>query len=504
MHVALGVDRLITWRDNQDRLLVSRLDGTRVADIAMRPPTTPVGDVPPSWTFHLTADPGTLVARNTDTDEVHLLDLATGRTTPLATGASAVLVSADGRVLVTCHRVEHGVDGLVVFDLPSGRRRAEHLDTSGCSMVLDPTGRYLARGVEPSMGVLDLETGEVVAWMRGRGRPVGVRLGADGLLRVVTGDEDGVLVHRLDPAVLESAPGDPESGDIAPDGRLALTVDDVSSLLSRSSHLSLWRTDDHRRVAEVRLGEEAGTARFDPTGRYVAVALPTAVAVLRVPDLTEVTRLPLVESPDLAEPVVRFDRSGGLHVGHAATIRTWDLATGTLRHAVAVPSPPSGEVHFDLLAPDRALVVSADRLAVDEWDLITGRPTNHRALTGPDEPVAEVAVLGDGLLVAYEHRIDVLVGEESVTVETRSFAGLGHVPTDVVDGHPRLVRDLRITDYPDQTAKSPTLPRYPLAMRGDLVLTDEGLIELDRDTWLRHLCALVAPRAPGTTPPGCP
>lgn len=78
VHVALGDDRVVTWRDNQERVLVWRLDGTLVADVVVRPPATaPVGDlrddVPPSWAFRPTADPGTLVAHNTDNGEVHLV-----------------------------------------------------------------------------------------------------------------------------------------------------------------------------------------------------------------------------------------------------------------------------------------------------------------------------------------------------------------------------------------------------------------------------------------------
>ncbi len=117
--MALGDDRVVTWRENQDRLLVSLLDGTRMADVAMRPPTTPVGDVPQTWTLRLTTDPGPLVARNTDADEVHLL-----RTAPLATEASAVHVSADGRVLNSCPRHHRTGDSqTLVLPHDTGRPR---------------------------------------------------------------------------------------------------------------------------------------------------------------------------------------------------------------------------------------------------------------------------------------------------------------------------------------------------------------------------------------------
>ncbi|MEV0675179.1 hypothetical protein AB0I60_01520 [Actinosynnema sp. NPDC050436] len=483
-------DRVATWRSGDSQVLLWHRDGTPAGAVPLGGSRTDVG-------FHLVAGNRLLVHQRGDDPRLYLVDLATGGSALLGTGRVAVAVNAAGTVATTCRRVGSAAGSPVstaVFALPSGDRVAEFTGPHPqCAEVLAPDGRTALHADPPTL--VDLATGTATAVLRADQEPQALVTGPDGRLLVVGRSASTVVAEYLSPDELADSAAPVRAAHFSRDGHRVLTV----HRRDRDDELALWRTSDQRRQAVARTDGNVDTAWLSPSGQYVAVGFTdrARVEVRSAADLALVAALPLEGARGF--PVLRFDERDRLHVGHSAAITTWEPTGTAPPRRVAVPADRHGEVRFDLLADDRAVVVTADREGVREWDLTTGRAgpgQSHRGL-----PVLDVAAPGGVLVVVRDGGprsyvelwsdappLWLLLGED----EGREKSVRARM--DASGGHLRWISSSALAEIDgDGTVvyQELKLPVRAEALRGSTVLLEDGPAVVDERLWQERLCDLV-------------
>lgn len=373
-----------------------------------------------------------------------LWDLPSGklvRTLPQNTSAAWVSVSTNGDTGVSYTFSLDGLGTLAQWDLSSGkevRRLGPHsggYSDTKLSLSISANGKTAVAGTDNRLKVWDLSTGHVVRALAGRA-PVSVS--ADGVVALSGGDEKTFKVWDLATGnlirVIPGQPGVTQNVAISADGKTALAGD-------ANYGIKLW---------DLRTGEELRSLSGHPGGlAAVAISADGKIGLsggndnfLKLWDLTTGKLLQALKHSNRILSVALSadgtigltgicDDQGTYGLCRHATLKVWDLATGTLTRSL---SGHLDDVWSVSLSPDgKSALSGSDDNTVKLWDLSTGRAIH--TFTGHSGGVRSVALSSDdgkALSTGYDGTLrlwDLAKGDELVQMRDAEAEWLAILPS---------------------------------------------------------------------------
>ncbi|MEU0531432.1 nSTAND1 domain-containing NTPase [Amycolatopsis tolypomycina] len=519
-----GADRLVfsldgakLLLDHQGRAADGRYQPSAVLwDLAGRssrslpPPRTESGGVA---AYSLGPDSGTFVVPGTGalTDALtgrKLRDLPVGGLV-IGHGAAVAACTDDGRrvrIVDTATGTDR-LSGPLTFCEPGGP----------ASFGVDTTGRYVVEETSelPSDGdygivlLVDSVTGKRYQFRSPRLALAGTseRLMAvprpDGTVTVFAATGTSVLAMRATetPAGYRSA-----RGVVSPDGRYDAFVVGTSLVLTDTAAHAVLAEQPVPDPATPRTG---GAVAFTADSRHLAVADPGAVTVHAVPGLAVERSFRLDPRCDPRAGTLGVTPGPGteLVVQCGEVLSRWDAATGARLGASVTVGDDFANVQPRPGHPGEVFVSTADRGAVELWDvrgrerlasLETGLLDSSRASSvQADESGARLAVhTADGAITVWD--VDArrrIHGPIAASPDTGDLVGFGPDETLLVDQDRSST--LQIWHLPSRRLLgAAAIPTGTVRVRGDTLTlptrTADWIFRLDPATWFADLCRAAA------------
>lgn len=347
----------------------------------------------PTWAVAFAPD-GATVGVSTETGEVHLVDVASGRSAePLRVegveGLDLLSLAITDRDVIA----GSGTGQIFVWDRPTGELRLD-VSAHGTNDVWEVVAngaqrRLVSTGTEGQVRVWDLDTGteQTPAFtdsMDGPrpARPAGLLLSSDGTMLSV-GSADGDL-HQWDldaqASVSQTASMHLDTvidADASTDGRLAVTLSD-------DLHVQLWSQGPFAPLFTTiaAVGDEVTASAATQSGDMTAVGHDGIVSIVAVPDGTVLATTPLAatvpsasDSPPSPVRAIAFVDDETVIVGRTdGTVIRWQFVADPSGNQLASTTVPFGDlVDLDLHRAGGTVVVRSTGgvaiLDADQLDL---------------------------------------------------------------------------------------------------------------------------------------
>lgn len=330
----------------------------------------------------------------------------------------ALSLSADGKTLAVLSG-----NKATLWDLASGEKiRTLHHDADVFSLAFAPDGKSIALGGRETISLLNPESGEALAVLKGCGKVLAFRpdskilaaAGSDCTIRMwemqtghpltsPTGHTDAVAHIALSPDgttvvsadrggtvcawnaatgalnLNQKLPARLGGLRITPDGQILATADSTPYGMSGPPKPLLWNVRTGKELLTIKAPAKGGPVcpvAVSPDGKSVATGIDDTVAVWHVPTGTEQVRLrgctasifgvsftedgTTLSTREVAEPIGKGRPPD--------CIRLWDVKTGRQLHRIAAEELGNPIV----LSHDGTMCATCHRSGIDVWNIAQG------------------------------------------------------------------------------------------------------------------------------------